>query len=1015
MNNNKREELIKKAKKRIETVYRSMKEDQKVDIDELIENLTTYEVELEIQNEELKEANERNVKLNRQYSDLYNHAPVGYLILDKKGVIKKINDTALSYLKSMKHADDGNYVIREGYKPFIVYVDYAYHGAFTNHITATVLNKQTARCEVKLWSHGREARDVILESIAYYDDDFEEEMIKTVMIDNTEQKMMEKQIKNQNRQLTELKEELETANEELTDKQVKLSEERRQFLSILDSIPEMIYVSDFDTNEILFGNKKAKDNVGREITGEICYEVLQDKNQVCDFCTNKYIRESEEPYFWNYNNPLLKRDFYVMDRKIRWNDQKEVRFELAVDITERMASENRLKAIVEKSPMVIAVFKGEDYQIDYLNPVFTELLGYTKEDIPTIAEWYQLAYPDPVYREEVKENWGKLIQRELTAKTHGKEIYETIVTCKDGSKKHIEWGYISTGTENWAFGINMTRQRHVEMQLRESEEKYRLIAENLTDVVWILNLTQEKFTYISPSVYTLRGYTPEEAMAQGINESLTPESAKKVYNGISERLPAFLANPEEELLNVYTDELRQTCKDGSIIWIETTTRYQLNKDNEVEVIGVSRNIDERKKYEKSLENRLRYEENIAKFSNTLFLDQPNVINESLSYILKAANCSRVYIFENFIDEQNALSMRQSHEVCAENVEPQIDNPDLQHIVYQQDGFERWEEKLSQNEIINGIVAHLPQREKDILQPQGIKSVLAIPIFVHQEWYGFIGFDDVLKEKEWSDEEIDLLQAAAEVLGMYLENKKNQSIITKANRELQEANATKDKFISILAHDLRSPFNGLLGSCEVLQTGIDDFKKEEVVEFVGYIDISARKIFNLLTNLLEWSRSQRDVIPFDPKPTNLYNLIKETYALVKPSAEVKQVTLEMDVPKGIEAPIDAEMIKTVIRNLLSNAIKFTQEGEKVRITVLQNAQNVVIEVSDNGTGMKEDIKDSLFKIGETKSINGTNGEEGTGFGLLLCKEFVDKHNGTIEVTSELGKGTQIKVVLPLKSI
>src|SRR6056297_1532450 len=313
MNNNKRDELIKKAKKRIEKVYRSMKDEQKVNIDELIENLTIYEVELEIQNEELKEANERNVKLNRQYSDLYNHAPVGYLILDKKGVIKKINDTALSYLKSMKHADDGNYVIREGYKPFIVYVDYAYHGAFTNHITATVLNKQTARCEVKLWSHGREARDVILESIAYNDDDFEEEMIKTVMIDNTEQKMMEKQIKNQNRQLTELKEELETANEELTDKQVKLSEERRQFLSILDSIPEMIYVSDFDTNEILFANKKLKDRVGRDITGEICYEALQNKNAICEFCTNEKIKNNDTPYFWNNYNPVLERYLYVMN------------------------------------------------------------------------------------------------------------------------------------------------------------------------------------------------------------------------------------------------------------------------------------------------------------------------------------------------------------------------------------------------------------------------------------------------------------------------------------------------------------------------------------------------------------------------------------------------------------------------------------------------------------------------------------------------------------------------------
>jgi len=832
------------------------------------------------------------------------------------------------------------------------------------------------------------------------------------LIDNLTTYELELEIKKE--AFKELKEELETANEELIAGNIKLSAERKQFLSILDSIPEIIYVSDFETSKILFANKKVKTIVGRDITGERCYEALQDKNRICDFCTNQQIRDNEEPFFWNYYNPTLERYYYVMDRKIKWNDQKEVRFELAVDITEQIESENRLKAIVDKSPIAIAIFKGEDFQIDYLNPVFTELLGYTKEDIPTIAEWYPLAYPDPVYREEVKENWGKLIQRELTSKTDGKETYETVVTCKDGSEKTIEWGFISVDKQSWVYGIDLTQQKQTEIQLRQEEEKYRLITENLTDVVWILNLTQQRFTYISPSVYNLRGYTPEEAMEQDLNKSLTPESAKEVLEDISEILPAFLANPEKEGQKIHRNELRQPCKDGAIIWIETTTRYQMNKNNEVEVIGVSRNIDERKKYEKILKNRLSYEENIAKFSNTLFLDKPNVIDESLRYILQAGNCSRVYIFENFIDEHNALSMRQTHEVCSENVEPQKDNPELQHIIYHRDGFESWKEKLSQKKIINGVVAHFSQRERDILQPQGIKSILAIPIFVQQEWYGFIGFDDVWEEREWSREDIDLLQTAAEIMGLYLENKKNHEVIIKANQELKAANATKDRFISILAHDLRSPFNGLLGSCEILKKGMDRFSKEEILKFVGFIDISSKKIFNLLTNLLEWSRIQRDVTPFDPKPTNLHALINETYALVKPSAEAKEVSLQMDVPKQTEAEIDPEMIKTVIRNLVSNAIKFTKKGEKVRVFAQQTPQSVEIEISDNGSGMEAETKESLFKIGETKSLKGTNGEEGTGFGLLLCKEFVDKHNGTIEVESELGEGTRITVTLPLST-
>lgn len=136
MDHKKREEILTNAKKRIEKIYQSMKTKEKLDIDDLIENLTIYQAELEIQNEELRHANERIVKLSDQYSDLYNNAPVGYLIFDKKGIIKKINDTALGILKGLNHSEDVGYRIREGYKPFVVYVDYEYHGKFINHLTS---------------------------------------------------------------------------------------------------------------------------------------------------------------------------------------------------------------------------------------------------------------------------------------------------------------------------------------------------------------------------------------------------------------------------------------------------------------------------------------------------------------------------------------------------------------------------------------------------------------------------------------------------------------------------------------------------------------------------------------------------------------------------------------------------------------------------------------------------------------------------------------------------------------
>ena len=375
-----------------------MNTEEQLDINVLIENLTIYEAELEMQNEELREANERIVKLNDQYSDLYNNAPVGYLVFDKKGIIKKINATGLVILKGLNHSEDASYRIREGYKPFIVFVDYDYHGTFINHLTSAVLSKKKESCELKLLKNDGQENYVILESLAYYDDDFEEEMIKTVMIDNTRERLQGNLLRKQYQELSELKEELESTNEVLNEGNDKLSEERQQFLSILDSIPELIYVSDFETNEILFANQKTKETVGRDITGEKCYEVSQNKDAICEFCTNNVIRENENPYFWEYYNPILQRHYYVMDRKITWQDQKDVRFELAVDITQQKHSEKALKAIVEKSPMAIVIFQEDGKTIDYMNPIFTELLGYTKEDIPTIEEWYPKVYPDEASR-----------------------------------------------------------------------------------------------------------------------------------------------------------------------------------------------------------------------------------------------------------------------------------------------------------------------------------------------------------------------------------------------------------------------------------------------------------------------------------------------------------------------------------------------------------------------------------------------------------------------------------------
>lgn len=236
-------------------------------------------------------------------------------------------------------------------------------------------------------------------------------------------------------------------------------------------------------------------------------------------------------------------------------------------------------------------------------------------------------------------------------------------------------------------------------------------------------------------------------------------------------------------------------------------------------------------------------------------------------------------------------------------------------------------------------------------------------------------------------------------------------LNQTNQKLHEVNATKDQFISILGHDLKNPFTTLLGFSNLLITRFDQYERETIKRHLETINKTSSQIYNLLNNLLEWSRIQGDKVAFNPETTNIYLLVQETYDLFTYMAKAKQITIEMDVAEDIEVQIDREMIKTVIRNLLNNAIKFTPEDGKINISATKKEAFVHVKVSDTGAGMKQKTLNKLFKIGEIESRPGTDGERGTGFGLLLCKEFIDKHGGEIWAESEVGKGSSFKFTIP----
>jgi PAS domain S-box-containing protein len=245
-----------------------------------------------------------------------------------------------------------------------------------------------------------------------------------------------------------------------------------------------------------------------------------------------------------------------------------------------------------------------------------------------------------------------------------------------------------------------------------------------------------------------------------------------------------------------------------------------------------------------------------------------------------------------------------------------------------------------------------------------------------------------------------------------ERKKAEQQLEEYAAELKNLNATKDKFFGIIAHDLKNPFSSLLGASELLAKNTDNFDKEKIKYLSEILNDSAQSGYNLLENLLEWSKTQTGNISFKPVSLNIKEIAEKNLYSLKVSASNKSILLQSEIKEDLQVLADKYMLDTVLRNLLINAIKFTNKNGTVSLRAIRKDGQVTVIVKDTGIGIEEENIEKLFKI-DTKFFNvGTANERGTGLGLLLCKEFVEKHGGKIWVESEFGAGSEFKFTIPV---
>ena len=244
-----------------------------------------------------------------------------------------------------------------------------------------------------------------------------------------------------------------------------------------------------------------------------------------------------------------------------------------------------------------------------------------------------------------------------------------------------------------------------------------------------------------------------------------------------------------------------------------------------------------------------------------------------------------------------------------------------------------------------------------------------------------------------------------------ENTMSKEKLIESEKRLRELNAMKDKFFSIIAHDLKNPFSSILGFSNLLNEAYDNFTEKQRKSFIKNICEASENTFKLLQNLLEWSRTQTGKIEFLPEILDLNSIVRDSLSILKSGFARKNIQVETSLPEGITVYADENMIKLVIRNLISNALKFTHAGGRVELLAKIEDGNTVISIKDDGVGIKKEDLIRLYRIDDQLKTKGTADETGSGLGLILCREFIEQNNGRIWVNSTFGKGSMFHFTLP----
>jgi PAS domain S-box-containing protein len=572
------------------------------------------------------------------------------------------------------------------------------------------------------------------------------------------------------------------------------------------------------------------------------------------------------------------------------------------------------------------------------------------ESIENLLGKSLLEFVHPDSRAFVIERMRKIAKKETVL-----PIAEEKIVRFDGSKLEVEVKAVPIVFElKPAVQLiirNITERKQAEEELRLQSE----IMSNMSEAIYMITMADGIIVYVNHVFEKMFGYEHDEMIGQHAS----------IVNAPTEKSPQQSANEIMEDINehgFWKGEVENIRKDGTVFTCyASVTLFEHSKFGKV-ILAIHTDISERKQAELTLiESEKKY----------------RFIVENVGEGIGFVNADEEFVVANPAAE--SIFGVGKGELIGKNLK----------------GFLSEEQYLA---ILNQTTIRKKGQEStyefELTRPDGKKRnvfIIAVPQFDDNNI--FIGTHGIFRD--------------------VTESKQAELALKETGQRLLQLNADKDRFISILGHDLKNPFNNILGFSEILTNEIESLNKEEIKDIAKNINKSAQITNNLLEEILVWARTQQGKIPFKPQILSFRDICKIVLEILKPNADAKNISFNCSSEDHINVFADIDMLKTVLRNLVSNAIKFTNNGGAIKISAKQTHSEITISVSDNGIGITPDNLTKLFNISEVITTKGTEKETGTGLGLLLCKEFVEKHGGRIWVKSTVDKGSTFYFTVPYK--